>query len=186
MMWTAFPCWLISMIMFCVVIRYGAMFLIGTGIFQLIAVTIWYSVRNFVELQVPYEYHEKEVILKTHFGSDFYLVLINGGMCVLLGFGIFVANAVFPDEMCQFFGIDPLTLYDEYHLSKIEQNDVILCSINPYTGSGPLSLSFWLDAVEFYFFRARLKKQTWRVGQGTLPTDVRPHCRPDCYYFFLV
>ena len=44
--------------------------------------------------------------------------------------------------------------------------------IAPYTGSGPLSLSFWLDAVEFYFFRARLKKQTWRVGQGTLPTDV--------------
>lgn len=90
----------------------------ATGVFQLLSVAVWYFNRNFVELQVPYESMSDEVILKTKFGIDFYLVFGNAIFCISLGLVIYALNALYPDTMCGFFGIDPLSLYDEYHLSK--------------------------------------------------------------------
>jgi len=75
-----------------------------------------------VELQIPFQsYDEKsDVFLRLQCGFSFYLVLANGTFCILLSLVIFLLDLCFPDEMCQFFGIDPLTIYEECLLSKYE------------------------------------------------------------------
>jgi dual oxidase maturation factor 2/dual oxidase maturation factor 1 len=124
---TAFPFWLLTNVLFCVVVRYGAGFLIGTGLCQLLAVGVWFWVRNFIELSVPFEGEKgEEVEIVTRFGPDFYLVMANGILCFGLGLAIFAANALWPDQMCALFGIDPLTLYDEHHLSTSTTSFLVL------------------------------------------------------------
>lgn len=112
--------WLISNILFFLVVRTASFFLFLTGGLQLSAVAVWTLVRNPVDLQVPFQTADGrgEIILRTHFSHDYYFVLINGLFCVILSGIISLLDEFFPDEMCQCFGIDPLTIYDELLLSK--------------------------------------------------------------------
>jgi dual oxidase maturation factor 1 len=112
---TGFGTWLISNILFCMIVSSGAYFLLLTGVLQLTAIAVWTFSRNFIELQIPFQSADEkgDVILSTHFGLDYFIVLVNGVFCVLLGLIILALDSCIPDEMCQFFGIDPLTIYDE-------------------------------------------------------------------------
>lgn len=42
-----------------------------------------------------------------------------GIICCVLSILIFVSNIYMPDETAEFFGTDPLSDYDEYHLCKL-------------------------------------------------------------------
>lgn len=78
-------------------------------------VGVWVCTRNFIELKIPFqdEHGKDDVFLETKFGPDFYLVLANGVFCIILSGIISIMDDFMPDEMCQWFGIDPLTIYDE-------------------------------------------------------------------------
>lgn len=117
----AFGTWLIANILFCMVVRTASLFLFITGCLQIAAVGVWIGIRNFIELQIPFQTADGkgEIILATRFGPDLYLVFANGILCILLSGFITLLDALMPDEMCQYFGIDPLTIYDELLLCKL-------------------------------------------------------------------
>ncbi|CAG7722564.1 unnamed protein product [Allacma fusca] len=124
-MWSAFPSWIMANVLFSSAVKSGAVLLGLTGVLQLIAIGIWTFLRNPIELGIPFETPGLtstadlgEVILSTQFGPDYYIVFLNGILCLLLGSTIFLLTEFMPDEMCLFFGIDPLTSYDEYVPSK--------------------------------------------------------------------
>ncbi|ODN03668.1 Dual oxidase maturation factor 1 [Orchesella cincta] len=121
-LWFAFGTWLITNILFCMVIRTAAFFLFITGCLQISAVAVWTFVRNPIELQIPFQSADgfKDIHLKTHYGLDYYLVFANGLFCVILAGIITLMDTLMPDETYQYFGIDPLTIYDELLLSQEE------------------------------------------------------------------
>lgn len=70
----AFPLWLLSNILFFMVIRYGAYFLSLTGGCLLLANLLFVSIRN----AVPVELHFQSQPLVLHYGWCFWLVLATG------------------------------------------------------------------------------------------------------------
>ncbi|KAJ9578716.1 hypothetical protein L9F63_005078 [Diploptera punctata] len=115
-MWSAFPCWLLANILFFSVIRYGAYFTVLTGAFQVLACILWAVIRNPTELNIPFENDE----LTTKYGANFWLSLASGIVCIILGIVILFFDLRYPDNISVFFGIDPLSDYEEYHLTPSE------------------------------------------------------------------
>ncbi|XP_065351990.1 dual oxidase maturation factor 1-like [Cloeon dipterum] len=118
-MWTAFPCWLLSVILLHSSVRYGSGFLVLTGFFQIFACILWVSIRNPNPLVIPFE----NATLTTKLGSDFYLVAINGFFCLILGTVIWVIDQIYPEPTAIFFGIDPLTDTVEVHQNVEKPKD---------------------------------------------------------------
>ncbi|XP_059487245.1 dual oxidase maturation factor 1-like [Neocloeon triangulifer] len=112
-MWSAFPCWLLTVILLHTCVRYGAAFLSLTGFFQIVACILWVSIRNPNPLVIPFE----NATLTTKLGSDFYLVAINGVFCLILGVVIWIFDQIFTEQTTLFFGIDPLTDNVEFYPS---------------------------------------------------------------------
>ena len=70
----ALPAWGLTAILLRMVVLYAALMLMATGCCLLSAAILWASVRNFVELAVPFN----DGMLTTHFGACWYLALIFG------------------------------------------------------------------------------------------------------------
>ncbi|XP_021933136.1 dual oxidase maturation factor 1-like isoform X2 [Zootermopsis nevadensis] len=115
-MWAAFPCWLLANVLFISVIRYGAYFSALTGALQLLACLLWVVVRNPNPLIIPFEAGN----ITTKYGIHFWLTLISGTACVIIGIVIVFFDLRYPDDIALFFGIDPLADYEEYHLTASE------------------------------------------------------------------
>ncbi|XP_069693066.1 dual oxidase maturation factor 1-like [Periplaneta americana] len=115
-MWAAFPCWFLANFLFLSVIRYGAYFTVLTGALQLLACLLWVVIRNPNPLIIPFE----DGCIKTTYGANFWLTLISGTACVIIGAILVFLDLRYPDELAVFFGIDPLADYEEYHLTVNE------------------------------------------------------------------
>lgn len=115
-MWAAFPCWFLANFLFMSVIRYGAYFTALTGALQLLACILWAVIRNPNPLIIPFE----DGIITTKYGVNFWLTLIAGVACVVIGLVILFLDLRYPDDITLFFGIDPLADYEEYHLTASE------------------------------------------------------------------
>lgn len=74
-MWTALPLWIVTGIQFCMVIYYGAFFMILTGIALLSANITYATIRNLNELKIPMA---DEKVLTFNWGWCFLLNLANG------------------------------------------------------------------------------------------------------------
>lgn len=109
MMWLSFPLWLLANILFFVLLRYGALFLIMTGLSMITANIIWATLRNFNELKIPWE----DGIMEFSFGGSFYVTLITGIFCVIVGIVIRILDLRFPNPLTTFFGVDVLQDADE-------------------------------------------------------------------------
>jgi hypothetical protein len=146
-LWTAFVMWVLSNILFFMSVLHGAICLGLAGILQLISVLIWTFNRNVNELHIPFEPSEggdPEVLLSTSYGVDYYLVLVNGIICILIGIGIVVANFIIPEELCKIFGIDPLTLYqEEYQTQEEAERERNPNSVRPGTNVIELAPMSW-------------------------------------------
>ncbi|XP_066961164.1 dual oxidase maturation factor 1-like isoform X2 [Macrobrachium rosenbergii] len=81
LLWAAFPAWVMTVLLFKMVIRYAALALVLTGVLLLIPAVIWSCYRNPIELEIPFE----GGILTTKFGWCFYLALLtepeNSSVC---------------------------------------------------------------------------------------------------------
>lgn len=122
--WTAFPCWLLSLILFKSVISYGAYFLALTGILQIVAVVVWSVVRNPNPLHIPFE--DGDIV--THFGPSYWLTLVIGILCLILSVAILICEHFYNEATYLFFGVDPLTNYETAYLSRycyIENTNII-------------------------------------------------------------
>ncbi|XP_043197075.1 dual oxidase maturation factor 1-like [Amphibalanus amphitrite] len=116
LIWAAFPCYLLANIFQFMVLRYAALFTMMTGLLQIIACIIWAAVRNPVPLVVPFE----EGVLRTRFGAHFYLTLINGIFCLLVGLTMIFMDIRYPEYLTDFFGVDPLQDYEEHYYTQEE------------------------------------------------------------------
>ncbi|XP_052704329.1 dual oxidase maturation factor 1-like [Crassostrea angulata] len=105
MMWLALPLWIITVILFFILLKYGAYFLMLTGATMVGANIAWASLRNVNELIIPFSAEHK---LEFHFGPCFYVNLVTGILCVVLGAVILVLDLRYPEAVTSFFGVDPL------------------------------------------------------------------------------
>lgn len=110
-------------------VRTAAWFLLITGGLQICAVGVWTFLRNPIELHIPFQTEDghHETILMTKYGVDYYLVLANGIFCTILSAIIWSLDKWKPEEMCQCFGIDKLSIYDPVVLCKKKLLKIYTC-----------------------------------------------------------
>lgn len=113
MVWLAFPLWLLSNILFFMVIRNGAYFLIMTGGSLLTANILYASIRFGSELKIPFS---ADHILEFHKGPSFWLCLIAGLVSVICGIITLVMDYLYPLEIATFFNVDPLQDFEDTFL----------------------------------------------------------------------
>ncbi|XP_078655692.1 dual oxidase maturation factor 1-like isoform X1 [Branchiostoma floridae x Branchiostoma belcheri] len=109
MLWTAFPLWILTNILFCMFIRYGAYFMMLTGGVMLLGNILFASLRWGPELAIPIG----TTVMRFHYGWCFWITLAVGLITVILGAIILFVDLRFPDLTGTFFGVesDP----DEYY-----------------------------------------------------------------------
>ncbi|XP_041362682.1 dual oxidase maturation factor 1-like isoform X2 [Gigantopelta aegis] len=115
LLWTALPLWVLTNILFFVLLRYGAYFLILTGLTMLTGNVIWATVRNFNDLKIPFTSDE---ILVSTYGGSFYVCLVTGVLCVVLGTIVFIMDLRFPQQIATFFSVDVLQDSEEIQVEE--------------------------------------------------------------------
>ncbi|XP_069939537.1 dual oxidase maturation factor 1 isoform X2 [Cherax quadricarinatus] len=117
--WTAFPLWILTVILFKLTISYAAQMLALTGSMLTCAALIWAGNRNFIELEVPFS--PPNGILRTVYGVHWYLALIVGILCMILGAVLFVLDYRYHNELSEFFGNNPLMIVEQETLEEMEE-----------------------------------------------------------------
>ncbi|XP_035207012.1 dual oxidase maturation factor 1-like isoform X2 [Stegodyphus dumicola] len=115
-LWMAFPLWLLTNILFFMVIRYGAYFLSLTGGCLLLANILFASIRNAVPVEIRFD--SKPLVL--HYGWCFWLVLFTGLLCEVLVVIIIFMDLRFPEEIAVFFGTNILQDYEDYYVDPAQ------------------------------------------------------------------
>lgn len=119
-LWTAFALWLITLILFMVVISYATFFLGLTGVVIVIGNIIYGTLRWGPDLVIPFTAHDK---LEPHFGWCFYLSLITGIGCILLAIAIIVVDLYYPSATASFFNIDILASFEDVVIVKAKEEN---------------------------------------------------------------
>ncbi|XP_045137276.1 dual oxidase maturation factor 1-like [Portunus trituberculatus] len=117
--WTAFPLWIVTMVLFKMVIRIAAQTLALTGIMLLSSAIIWATNRNYTELQIPFE----DGILTTKYGLHWYLALVMGALCTVAGVAIYLYDYHHPGSstLNAFFGNNPYSIVEE--VTRVEEEE---------------------------------------------------------------
>ena len=114
-LWTAFATWLITVILFFVVIPYAAFFLGLTGSIMVLGNIIYGTLRWGPDLVIPFNSHAK---LEPKYGWCFYLSLLTGLACIILAVVIYVIDLYRPNATASFFNIDILASFEDEVLVK--------------------------------------------------------------------
>ncbi|CAG5127260.1 unnamed protein product [Candidula unifasciata] len=104
-LWLAFPLWILSNILFFILLRYGAYFLALTGLSMITSNIIWTTLRNPLDLKINFT---SEDVLVFSYGPAFWVCLITGIICVVLGIVVFLMDKLFPAQAAVFFSVDVL------------------------------------------------------------------------------
>lgn len=120
-LWLAFPLWLLTNILFFVLLRYGAYFLAMTGAAMVTSNIIWATLRNVNELVIPFTDENKLVF---SYGASFFVCLITGIGCIVLGIIVFIMDLRFPRHIALFFNVDVIQDSEEVQVEKEEPVDV--------------------------------------------------------------
>lgn len=111
MVWTAFPLWLLANILFFMVIRNGAYFLMLTGGSLLTANILYAGIRyGYQPMEIPFS---ADHVLRFHKGPTFFLCLFAGLIAVICGIVVLIMDFVYPIEIASFFGVDPLQDFED-------------------------------------------------------------------------
>lgn len=114
-LWSAFACWLLSLILFKAVILYASYCLGICGFLQLTANLLWLVIRNPNPLVIPFE----DATITTKFGLSYWLTFFSGLLCLIISIAIIIVDVKFATHLYLYFGVDPLNSYDEIaYLSK--------------------------------------------------------------------
>lgn len=123
MIWLAFSLWILTLILFKMVLEYGALMSILTGTSLLIANFIYGFMRNKNELVIPLT---AEAVIDTHFGWCFWLCVINGILTILIGVVVLILNLTQDDKLLtSFFNQDYLQDLDEVYADPEEIDRLI-------------------------------------------------------------
>ncbi|KAB0796982.1 hypothetical protein PPYR_11043 [Photinus pyralis] len=164
LIWTAFPCWLLAVILFRSVIRYGGYFLFLTGCLLILANITWSVVRNPADLVIPFE--DAEIVMK--YGFSYWLCLFTGLLCVALSITIIVIEAKWDTAISIFFGIDPLTYSAT---NDIQMNEMQPSTSKQHIDPNELQTVFLKRKTSIHFTGAiqRIRKASLRPREDQQP-----------------
>ncbi|XP_027553783.1 dual oxidase maturation factor 1-like [Neopelma chrysocephalum] len=101
-LWLAFCTWLISILLFSmsILLRGGYMLLL-TAALILFSLLFFFTARNTPKCPIQFG----PVSLKTNYGESFWLALVTGLLCLLLGLGVIILNSVEPEKLKLIFNL---------------------------------------------------------------------------------
>ncbi|XP_077978626.1 dual oxidase maturation factor 1-like [Glandiceps talaboti] len=108
-LWVAFPLWLLTLILFSIIIRYASYFSLLTGGVLLLSNLIYGTLRTGPDLEIPFQH----AVLRFHFGWSFWIILVTGLLCLCLGIIIWLLDYYFPVQTATFFGHDIIENFEE-------------------------------------------------------------------------
>lgn len=116
MLWTAFSLWILALILFNMVLRYGGYVSVMTGLSMLTANIIYGTYRNPEQLAIPFENGS----MMFHWGWCFWLSIVTGILCVILGVLVVILDEFAPSYLASFFNVDSTQDFDEVYLDANE------------------------------------------------------------------
>ncbi|NWU08160.1 DOXA1 factor, partial [Cephalopterus ornatus] len=103
MLWLAFCTWLISILLFSMsILLHGGYMLLLTATLILFSLLFFLTVRNTSKCPIQFG----PVSLKTDYGESFWLALVTGLLCLLLGLGVIILNSMEPEKLKLIFNLD--------------------------------------------------------------------------------
>jgi len=116
-LWMAFALWLLSNLLLIVVPRYGANMVFLTGVVLLFS--------NFIYTQLipatPLLIRMEQTQLSFSFGWSFYLVMIAGILCILLGGAVSILDIIYPHKFSTILEVDFGTPFDRHTIIEDSQ-----------------------------------------------------------------
>ncbi|NWZ57556.1 DOXA1 factor, partial [Haliaeetus albicilla] len=101
-LWMAFCTWLISILLFSMpILLYGGYMLLLTATLMLFSL-LFFTARSAPKCPIQFG----PASLKTDYGGSFWLTLVTGLLCLLLGLGIIILNSVQPEKLKLVFNLD--------------------------------------------------------------------------------
>ncbi|NXW47776.1 DOXA1 factor, partial [Nyctiprogne leucopyga] len=101
-LWMAFCTWLISILLFSMpILLYGGYMLLLTATLMLFSL-LFFIARNTPKCPIQFG----PASLKTDYGGSFWLTLVTGLLCLLLGLGIIILNSMQPEKLKLVFNLD--------------------------------------------------------------------------------
>ncbi|XP_069078434.1 dual oxidase maturation factor 1-like [Pleurodeles waltl] len=111
MMWLAFTTWIISNVLFCMPnILYGAYLILVTASCMLLSLVSFSAVREAPMCTIAFG----SSILKTTFGGSFYLTLVTGTVCFLIGLMVIFLERTRPKIIGRLFNLDEAEVDDDH------------------------------------------------------------------------
>eukprot|EP00096_Caligus_rogercresseyi_P016540 TRINITY_DN923_c0_g2_i1.p1 TRINITY_DN923_c0_g2~~TRINITY_DN923_c0_g2_i1.p1 ORF type:complete len:546 (-),score=186.52 TRINITY_DN923_c0_g2_i1:259-1896(-) len=109
-LWVSFAAWSIMNVLFVVVPRYGAYSMTVTGLLMLLsdAIYVWLLPRRPLRIQI------EGSTLEFEFGWAFWIVLIAGLLCFLVGFSISIIDLLYPHKFSTVLEMDYGTPFDRH------------------------------------------------------------------------
>ncbi|NXW00160.1 DOXA1 factor, partial [Fregetta grallaria] len=102
-LWMAFCTWLISILLFSMpILLYGGYMLLLTAALMLFSMLFFFTARNTPKCPIQFG----PASLKTDYGGSFWLTLVTGLLCLLLGLGVIVLNSMQPEKLKLVFNLD--------------------------------------------------------------------------------
>lgn len=143
-LWLAVPLFVLANVLFQMVIQYGSLFLLLTGLSLLMANLLMTLMRSSVPFSLAFQglYSTETQFLTLHYSWCFYANLFNGKnnyksaialyftathfllhnylaiLCLIFGLVSLIADLRCPDEAADFFGNDVLQSYEDYFAGK--------------------------------------------------------------------
>lgn len=116
MVWAALPLWILSLILFKMVIRYGAYCSVMTGTSLMVANIIYSYLRNSNQLEIPFP----DATLNFHWGWSFWMCLSMGIITFVIGIVVFIMDLLYPEVTSEFFAVDVTQDMEEFYLDEAE------------------------------------------------------------------
>ncbi|NXC82938.1 DOXA1 factor, partial [Cercotrichas coryphoeus] len=102
-LWLAFCTWLISILLFSMsILLYGGHMLLLTATLILFSLLFFSTMRS--TLKCPIQFGPAS--LETGYGESFWLTLVTGLLCLLLGLAIIILNSLQPEKLKLIFSLD--------------------------------------------------------------------------------
>ncbi|NXK97090.1 DOXA1 factor, partial [Formicarius rufipectus] len=102
-LWLAFCTWFISILLFSMsLLLHGGYMLLLTATLILFSLLFFFTMRNTPRCPIQFG----PVSLQTNYGESFWLTLVTGLLCLLLGLGIIILNSVQPEKLKLIFNLD--------------------------------------------------------------------------------
>ncbi len=109
-LWTAFVMWLCMNLLLVIVPRYGAYMMTATGSMMVFSdLVYWYLLPA-----RPLVIHVEDVVLTFEFGWCFWLILVAGLLCLMVGASISIIDLIYPHKFSTILEMDYGTPFDRH------------------------------------------------------------------------